>query len=154
LLGLDSFVFFEEFVEQHRVDRNVKDAVELDPRNIHTLQQIADTYRFLRHYAEAKLAYDRALAIAPDEVETRVGRALTELHWKADTAPLHQLIDSVRATNPAAIRDIADTWFICALAERDAAAAKHAAIASGQSVSANNEALISINRLWRESSLA
>jgi TolB-like protein/cytochrome c-type biogenesis protein CcmH/NrfG len=121
--------------------RNLNHAVELDPRNIHTLQQMADSYRFLRRYAEAKLAYDRALAIAPEDVETRVGRALTEFDWKADTTPLHQLVDSVRSTNPAAIPNIADSWFVCALAERDAAAAKDAAIASGQSVSPNNEAV-------------
>jgi TolB-like protein/cytochrome c-type biogenesis protein CcmH/NrfG len=121
--------------------RNLNHAVELDPRNIHTLQQIADSYRFLRRYAEAKLAYDRALAIAPEDVETRVGRALTEFDWEADTTPLHQLVDSVRSTNPAAIPNIADSWFVCALAERDAAAAKDAAIASGQSASPNNEAV-------------
>ena len=44
-----------------------------------------------------------------------------ELDWKADTRPLHQLIDSVRATNPAQRPDIADSWLLCALAERDLA---------------------------------
>ena len=34
-------------------------------------------------------------------------RALVELNWKADTRPLHQLIDEIRATNPAAMPKIA-----------------------------------------------
>jgi len=36
------------------------------------------------------------------------------------------------ATNPAAVQSIADLWIICALAERDAAAANNALIASGE----------------------
>ena len=46
---------------------------------------------------------------------------------KADTRPLHQTIESIRGTNPAAVRGAdADCWLLCALAERDAAAAKEA----------------------------
>src|SRR6266496_819743 len=121
--------------------RSLERAVDLDPRNILTLQQIADSYGFLRRYAEAKSVYDRALAIAPDDVETKVGRANRELDWKADTKPLHQLVDSIRATNPDATSQIADSWFICALAERDPAAAKDALIVSGQHISPNNKAV-------------
>ncbi|PYL19153.1 MAG: hypothetical protein DME30_01505, partial [Verrucomicrobia bacterium] len=44
-------------------------------------------------------------------------------------------IDSIRATNPAAVvPDIAQWWLYCALAERDGAAAKDALIASGDAV--------------------
>ena len=39
-------------------------------------------------------------------------RALVELNWKADTGPLHQLIDDIRATNPAAMPQIAASWLI------------------------------------------
>jgi len=45
---------------------------------------------------------------------------------------LHQMIDSIRATNPAAVQRIAERWIICALAERDATAANNALIASGE----------------------
>jgi tetratricopeptide (TPR) repeat protein len=41
------------------------------------------------------------------------------------------LIDSIRATDSAALRGIADAWLICALAERDAAGAKDALVALG-----------------------
>ena len=62
----------------------------------------------------------------------KVSRAFVELDWKADTRPLHQCIDSIRATNPLAIPDIANTWLTCALAERDAAAAANALAARGE----------------------
>ena len=52
-----------------------------------------------------------------------------EVDWKADTGPLHQLINEIRATNPATMPKIADKWLLCALAERDVAAVKDAPIA-------------------------
>jgi serine/threonine-protein kinase len=133
--------------------RSLERAVDLDPRNIHTLQQLAGSYAFLRRYAEARSACNRALTIAPDDVETKLGLADVEFDWKADTRPLHQLIDSVRATNPGAIPDIASPWFICALAERDPAAAKDALIASGQSISPGNQA-VRFNRSLAEGIIA
>jgi hypothetical protein len=45
---------------------------------------------------------------------------------------LHQLIDEIRATNPAAMPQIARGWLFCALAERDVAAAKDALLASDE----------------------
>jgi TolB-like protein/DNA-binding winged helix-turn-helix (wHTH) protein len=133
--------------------RSLERAVDLDPRNIHTLQQIADSYEFLRQYAKAKSACDRALAIDPNDLETKVGRAQIELAWKGDTKPLHQVIDWVRAVSPAALPDIADTWFLCALAERDPAAIKDALIASGQNTSLNNAA-VHFNRPFVEGIIA
>jgi hypothetical protein len=44
---------------------------------------------------------------------------------------VHEVIDSIRLTNPAAMPSIADRWFICALAERDGTAAKNALMAFG-----------------------
>src|SRR6266511_1246103 len=128
-------------------------AMDLEPGNLFVQKQIAASYGYLRRYAEAKSAYDRALAIAPDDVETRVARAHVELDWKADTRPLHQLIDSIRATNPVAIPRIADTWLICALAERDAVAAKDAITASGENTPLNYEA-VHFNRPFVEGIIA
>jgi hypothetical protein len=42
------------------------------------------------------------------------------------------MIESIRATNPAATPSIADNWLVCALAERDGAAAKNALTAFGE----------------------
>jgi serine/threonine-protein kinase len=111
--------------------RNLQRAVELDPRNLYTLQQIALSYQQLGRYAESITALDRALAIVPDNAETRTARGLFYLCWKGDTRPLHQTIDAILAQGPGAITSAADIWFFCALAERDPAAAERALVALG-----------------------
>jgi TolB-like protein len=136
-----------------RLMRDFQHAINLDPSNLFIRQQLGASYRFMRRYAKAKSAYDRALAIEPDDVETRVAQAHLDLDWKADTRPLHQLIDWIRATNPAAIPRIADTWLICALAERDAAAANDALIAAGENTPLNKEA-VHFNRSFVEGVIA
>src|ERR1700682_681219 len=113
--------------------RTLERAIDLDPRNVVALQQIAAfNYRRLRRYADAKSAWDRLLAITPDDVSAKAERAMVDLDWKGDTRPLHQMIGAIRATNPAAVERIAESWIICALAERDAAVANNALIASGE----------------------
>jgi len=72
------------------------------------------------------------LTIEPNYLEAKAERAFVDVDWKADTGPLHQLIDEIRATSPAALPKIAEFWLLCALAERDVAAAKEALIASGE----------------------
>jgi tetratricopeptide (TPR) repeat protein len=106
-------------------------AVELDPRNVEILQQTALSYEYLKRYAEEELTLDRVLAIVPNDAATKAERALVELNWKADTGPLHQMIDTTRATNPAAMSKIADARVMCALADRDPDAANDALTAFG-----------------------
>jgi TolB-like protein/Tfp pilus assembly protein PilF len=123
--------------------QNLERAVELDPRNFFTLQQIALSYEQLGRYAEAIAALDRALAIVPDNVETRATRNLFYLCWKGDTRPLHQTIDSILAQGPEAIATAADVWFVCALAERDPAAAERALVALGDNPCWNETIILS-----------
>ena len=52
-------------------------------------------------------------------IETKVARMSIDLDWKADTRSLHRTFDSILATDPDAIKKVADTWLTCALAERD-----------------------------------
>jgi serine/threonine protein kinase/Tfp pilus assembly protein PilF len=111
--------------------KNLQRAVALDPRNLDTLQQTAVGYLYMGRYADAVAALDRALAIVPDNVETRANRGLFYLCWKADTRPLHETIDAILAEGPSAIASAADIWFFCALAERDPAAAERALVALG-----------------------
>ena len=111
--------------------QNLERAVELNPRDLETVRQIVLSYYFFRRYPEEASLLDRALAIEPNHVETKVVRALLDLAWKADTRPLHQVIDEIRARNPDSVKSIASEWLICALVERDAAAAKDALIAGG-----------------------
>ena len=112
--------------------RNLERAIELDPRNVNGLSDTGLSYGMVRRYAEQKSKLDRALTVAPNDVGTKVERAFVEVDWKADTGPLHQVIDEIRATNPAAMPKIAWRWLLCALAERDVAAAKDALLASGE----------------------
>jgi serine/threonine protein kinase/tetratricopeptide (TPR) repeat protein len=118
--------------KQQEALQNLERAVDLDPRNFFTLQQIAASYDLLQRYADEATTLERALSIKPDDLDTKVARALMEVDWKADTRPLHRLIDEIRAKNPADIENVADSWLICALAERDATAAKTALNASGE----------------------
>ena len=111
--------------------QNLQRAVELDPRNFYTLQQIALSYQSLGRYAEAIASLDRALTIMPDNIETRANRGLFYLFWKADTRPLRQTIDAILAQGLGAIASAADAWFFCALDERDPAAAERALVALG-----------------------
>jgi len=85
---------------------------------------------------------DRALAIEPNDVNAKLERAAVDFYWKADTRPLHQMVDSIRAENPAATPDIAEYWLLWALAERDAAAARNAVIAAGEDPAFTDEAVI------------
>jgi TolB-like protein/Tfp pilus assembly protein PilF len=112
--------------------RNLERAIDLDPRNFFMLQQIALSYGVLRRYPEEIAVLDRALAIEPADVDTKVALAAVQFHWKADTRPLHQAIDSIRATNPGALPSVANDWLSCALAEDDIAAARNALDAFGE----------------------
>jgi len=111
--------------------RNLERAVELDPRNFFTLQQIALSYLTLQRYSEEAAILDRALSIKPDDADTKVARALIALDEKGDTRPLHHTLDEIRAKDPDAIKSVADNWLICALAERDAGNAQSALLALG-----------------------
>ena len=111
--------------------RNLERALELDPRNISTLDN--QNYGAFRRYAEQKSIFDRILSIEPNNLQWKAWRASVEVDWKADTKPLCQLIDEIRATIPAAMPQIAGWWLNCAFYERDAAAAREALLASDQS---------------------
>jgi len=112
--------------------RSLERANELDPRDLDRLYQTGTSYGGARRYAEQKSKLDRMLTIEPNNVAVKAERASVEVDWKADTGPLHQLIDEIRTTNPAAMPKIAFRWLLCALAERDFAAAKDALLAAGE----------------------
>src|SRR5205807_5149483 len=118
--------------------RDLERAIELDPRNSFTLQQIALSYQNLRRYRDMAVVLDRALAIQPNDVETRTVRALVDLDWKADPRPLHKVLEQIRQQDAAAVERVADTWFLCTLAERDVAAAVKAVEALGENKYSND----------------
>ncbi len=120
--------------------RSLQRALELDPRNFFMLQQIALSYQEFRQFGAMAAALDRALALIPRDLDTRVTRALVDLEWKADPRPLHEIVRRISAEDPATAADLAAQWFYVALCERDPAATAQALAAmpaSGTSVDLN-----------------
>jgi TolB-like protein/Tfp pilus assembly protein PilF len=109
-----------------KATHNMERAVELDPQNFFTLQQIALTYTALRRYADAAAILDRAVALSPKDVSVRVQRAGIDLDWRADTKPLDSTIQAIIANEPAAIKLVVDQWLVLAIWERDSSAAGRA----------------------------
>ena len=121
--------------------RSLRRANELDPRNLFTLQQIANSCILLQRFAEAESTLDRALEFEPNDPDTRGARAWIDLEWKADVRPLHQVLDSMRASYSVPLSRIADGLLICGLIERNAAAAREALIATDQNTPLNDQAV-------------
>jgi serine/threonine protein kinase/Tfp pilus assembly protein PilF len=106
-------------------------ALELDPRNLSLLQQLAVTYQYLRRFADAIAVLDRALSIAPDDAATRLRRAEIELWWRADPKPLDAALTTVFQQNPTAAGDFAGQLLDVALCERNPEVAQQALSALG-----------------------
>jgi serine/threonine-protein kinase len=104
----------------------MKQALELDPRNFSILQQLSLTYEALRRYKEMAETLDRALVIAPKDIPSRVRRASVDLESHADPRPLHTTIQTILAEDPQAAPIFFDRWLLLALRERDPAEAQRA----------------------------
>jgi serine/threonine protein kinase/Tfp pilus assembly protein PilF len=102
--------------------RNYERALELDPRNLSTLQQVALGYESMRRFAESAGTMDRAIAVAPQDVDLRASRASLDLDLRADSKPLHKLLDE----NAGAITDYGEFGLDVALCERDPVLAERA----------------------------
>jgi TolB-like protein/Tfp pilus assembly protein PilF/predicted Ser/Thr protein kinase len=133
------------YIERRRPGGNQEDALrsfqralDLDPRNVLTLQQTALSCSLLGRYADEAAVFDHALAIQPTDIDLKTARAVVELDWKADTRPLHKLIDDMQAKNPAGIQSVSESWLYCALAERDTIGAQNALMAMGDKPLSDN----------------
>jgi eukaryotic-like serine/threonine-protein kinase len=104
----------------------MKQALNLDPRNFSILQQLSVTYEALRHYKEMSETLDHALVIAPKDIPSRIRRASVDLESHADSRPLHTTIEAILAEDPQAAPIFFDRWLLLALRERDFAAAQRA----------------------------
>jgi TolB-like protein/class 3 adenylate cyclase len=114
--------------------RSLQKVLELDPLNFLVLSQISTNYQCLRDYAQGAAILDRTLAIAPNDVVTRITRVQIDLHWRADPKPLHKTIDAILAEDPSAAPTVANIWLNLGLCEHDPVAAGRALVAlSGDS---------------------
>jgi serine/threonine-protein kinase len=57
----------------------LQQALDVDPRSPQTLSRLGRTLQAMRRYPEALAAFDRALAIAPSDVEVVISRAMVRL---------------------------------------------------------------------------
>jgi serine/threonine protein kinase/tetratricopeptide (TPR) repeat protein len=134
---------------------NLERSLELNPRDIELVQTVAvGNYIWFRRYAEPKALLARALVLEPNDAPTKTLLANMDLYAKGDTLPLHQTIDSIRATNPAAVPSIANDWLLCALAERDAAAANAALLVLGDNRINLGHENVQFNRPFAEGLIA
>src|ERR1051326_9119879 len=108
---------------------NLRKVLEIDPLNFFVVGQVSATYQWLRDYEQAKAVLDRVLAIAPKDVITRLLHAQIDLHWRADTKPLHATIDAILAEDPSEAAAVSNIWLNLALCERDPVAADRALVA-------------------------
>src|SRR5215471_15096746 len=111
--------------------RNGERSLELNPRDIELRDLgVVDSYFRCRHYAEGKALLTRGLALDPNDIAAKSSLGYAEFYEKADIKPLRQTIDSVRTENQAATLNFAENFaealLDCALAERNAVAAKDA----------------------------
>ncbi len=109
-------------------------AVALDPRNRFLLNQLALSYDFLRRYAEEKEVLSRCLEIAPNDASTMCQRGQVDLVWKANPQPLHEVIARLRTDQSASMTEVADLWFVSAMADRNLTEGDQALIAVGDNL--------------------
>ena len=106
--------------------RNFERASELDPRNDQHLYALAVTYRMMRAYKQAREVLERVAALKPNDVDARLLGAWIDLDERADTRPLHAVIENILREEPASAGIRVPGLFVLALYERDFAAADRA----------------------------
>jgi tetratricopeptide (TPR) repeat protein len=132
--------------------RDLEHALELDPSNVFILQQLALTYDALRAYPAEAGILERIIALTPDDFDARISRAQLEVFWRADTKPLHALIDAHLKEDPAAANKLAQTRLLLGLFERDLIAMEEALAALGDNTSGPNA--LQFSRAYHEGLLA
>ncbi len=84
-------------------------ATELDPRDASVLYDLGgNTFRFLRRYEDAVVAYNRALELAPDFADPQLRKALTYVLWRGQLDSLRNLLE--RGPETYGARGSRDLW--------------------------------------------
>jgi len=132
--------------------KNLKRAIELDPQNIGFLKQIADSYVYLRQYADAKRVLNRAVSVDPKDSSTRAYGASIELDWHADPQPLSSTVRAILAEDAREGQNIAEIWIRGSLCERDLDGARRALAA--MPIGGCHDDFIPFPRAWCEGVVA
>ena len=127
--------------KQEEAVRSLERAIDLDPRNSFTLQQIALSYRHLRRFADknrswtARWLSSRMISISNSSSRpwNSIGKLIPArcIKWSIQFGP--QI--------PMPVESSPTYWLFYALAERDAAAAKNAVIAAGENPALTDDAV-------------
>src|SRR5213595_3634242 len=110
----------------HDAVRNFERAIELDPRNVRILTGAAVTYDVMRDYGQARETSDRLITLEPNNIHARVLRARIDFDERADTRPLHAIIEKILRDDPASAGNLVGWRFYVALYEHDIASADRA----------------------------
>jgi serine/threonine protein kinase/tetratricopeptide (TPR) repeat protein len=110
----------------HEAVRNFERAMELDPRNVKILTGAAVTYNVMRDYGQARETSDRLITLEPNNIHARVLRARIDFDERADTRPLHAVIEKILRDDPASAGNLVGSRFYLALYEHDFASADRA----------------------------
>jgi len=106
----------------HDAVRDFERAMELDPRNVKILIDAAVTHHLMRNYGQERRTIDRLIALEPNNVDHRLGRAWIDVRERANTRAVHAVLEKMLTDNP----ESASARLDLALYERDAAAADRA----------------------------
>src|SRR5438067_4643086 len=103
----------------HDAVRNFERATALDPRNVKILTSAAVTHHLMRNYGQERRTIDRLIALEPNNIGHRLGRAWIDVRERANTRAVHAVLEKILADNP----ESAGLRLDLALYERDAVAA-------------------------------
>ena len=106
----------------HDAVGNFERATELDPRNVKILIDVAVTHHLMRNYGQERRTIDRLIALEPNNVDHRLGRAWIDVRERANTRAVHAVLEKILADDP----ESAGSRLDLALYDRDAVAADHA----------------------------
>src|SRR5213594_1317508 len=110
----------------HEAVRNFERAMELDPRNVKIFTGAAVTYSVMRDYGQARETSDRLITLEPNNIHARVLRARIDFDERADTRPLHAVIEKILRDDSASAGNLVGWRFYVALYEHDFALADRA----------------------------
>ncbi|HST31617.1 MAG TPA: adenylate/guanylate cyclase domain-containing protein [Chthoniobacterales bacterium] len=101
---------------------DLEQALDLDPRNLFLLQQLALTYQPQRRYREEAQIWDRVLAIVPGDPLTRISRALVAFNSKADLNPYLTTLEALSSEHAIITSEI--DWPSVTVCQRNPASAE------------------------------
>ena len=104
--------------------RRIEQAVDLDPRNLLYVQQMALCYQPQRRYADEIRMWEKALSIVPGDATSRIYRALVPANSRGDMKPYEETLAALIAEDPAIAPDLDDPYYT--LRQRNAESAARA----------------------------